>query len=102
MARTFRLLKKIKTDDVIKIDVAQSWKIWDSTTIHKTCMFFNGKSVWTKSDKTSPRVVWVETDQGGFVIEDELDYEFVSNLTGLPLEKINEICKIQPCDTVQS
>lgn len=101
-SRNSRDLTKIKTQETARVDIGQSWKIWDSTTIHKTCMFFNGAGSYKKGERDVPRIVWAETDRGGFLIEDEEDYVFISSITGLGIEKIREICKIRPCDTVTS
>jgi len=100
--RVFREITNLKTGERIKLDFGQSWKIHDCSTLYKTCMFFNGSGSSTKGDRSSPRITWVETDQGGFLCEDESDYKIISGMINLSLDKIRDICKIQPADTVSS
>lgn len=75
-----------KGDTKIEVDLGSAWKLFDNCNMHKSISFYNGVIFRTKE-----RIFWVETDEGGFVIDPENDIPYWSEKTGIhpfTLEKI--------------
>jgi hypothetical protein len=57
-----------KGDKSVEVDLGGSWKIFDNNNINKTFVVYHGVIFRTKD-----RVFWVETDQGGFIVDPAVD-----------------------------
>ena len=71
-----RVLKRGEVS--VEVDLGSAWKLFDNNNMHKSVSFYYGPIFRTKE-----RVFWVETDEGGFVIDPEKDILHWSEKTGI-------------------
>lgn len=80
-----RIVKK--GDQKIEVDLGGSWKIYDSNNINKTFVVYHGVIFRTKD-----RIFWIETEEGGFVVDPKSDdLKPWAKLGGMSLNKLVDI-----------
>lgn len=73
MTRTLK-----RGDQTVEVDLGPAWKLYDNNNVNKTISFYYGPIF-----KTKERIFWMETDQGGFVIDPAQDLKCIANSTGI-------------------
>jgi hypothetical protein len=99
--RVLRNIKRFNSEETFRVDPGQGWKLVDLSKNDVTKIFFNGPSAYTK-EKTGARVLWVETNQGPFLLETDSDIEQASKLINISVEEIKKIISLEPKDFVKS
>lgn len=67
-----------KGDTNVEVDLGSAWKLYDNNNMHKSFSFYFGPIFRTKD-----RIYWIETDDGGFVIDPNQDISYWSQKTGI-------------------
>jgi hypothetical protein len=99
--RVLRDVKKFNSEETVRVDPGQGWKLADLSKNDITKIFFNGPSTY-KREKTEERLIWVETNQGAYLIDTEEDINEVSKMLNVGVDLIKKIISLQPKDFVQS
>lgn len=90
---TPRSIKRFDGSDGYVVDLSQSWKLFDNMQNMGTAILFNGAifSAGNSGKRGNPRVNWIETDRGPFLLETEDDYENAIKIAKISIEKIKEV-----------
>jgi len=75
-----------KGDDFVEIEIGSAWKLYDNHSIHNSISIYHGPIYRSKE-----RVFWIETDEGGFVVDPKTDIDLWSKKIGMHSSQLIEI-----------
>jgi len=70
----------------IDVDLGQSWKLYDNNNISESISIYSG---YVYKQKT--RIFWIETDNGGFIINPNEDLSVWVKKTGIGIDRLQKI-----------
>jgi len=98
MAVVSRTIKSFFGDESIKVDISQSWKLYDNNIIDKSVSIYNGAILRTGAsrDKTAARINWIELGDGPYQLISDEDLIEAERRTGIVSWKLLEILSKYP------
>lgn len=99
-----RIVKKFFSDDVVTVDLGQSWKLFDNHKNFNTIVVYNGVIYEPKNSRKrgSVRIDWIETDKGPFVLASEDDFQEASKISKMSVASLRAILASNPIKNVAS
>lgn len=99
-----RIVKKFFTDDVVTVDLGQSWKLFDNNKNFNTVVIYNGVIYEPKNSRKrgSVRIDWIETDKGPFILASESDFMEASKISKMSIASLRAILASNPIKNVAS
>jgi hypothetical protein len=70
----------------VEVEMGTTWKLYDNNNINSSVLIYFG-SVF----KTKERIFWIETDQGGFIVDPNEDLSEWSAKTKITVAKLKNI-----------
>ena len=88
-----RTIQRFDGSKGLVVDLSQSWKLFDNMQNMGTAILFNG-AIYAAGNSTlkgNPRVNWIETDKGPFLLETEEDYKQAISIAKITVERIKTV-----------
>jgi hypothetical protein len=70
----------------VEVEMGTTWKLYDNNNLNKSVSIYFGSVL-----KTKERIFWIETDDGGFVVDPSDDLSEWSLKTKISVTKLKEI-----------